>query len=254
MKSMSLKTPLKSKTLQQTVHDAVRDAILIGELKPGEPVSLKQIAEQLGVSTMPVRESLRQLEAQGLVTFASQRKILITQLTLEDLKEFYWIRVPLEVRAFLRNFDSLDQNSIKELRSLQQKMSKKGIGEPEWNKINREFHMILYGADKSPVLKDVLSWLWMNVAPYLAIFARSSAVIDANRAHLQIIELIEKKDKRAAEKVLQKHLESGVLVVASVLQPQQTSDDPGSSKQSIGDEADAPPEKAETRKRAKNSL
>lgn len=205
--------------------DAVRDAILIGELKPGEPVSLKQIAEKLGVSTMPVRESLRQLEAQGLVTFASQRKILITKLTLEDLKEFYWIRIPLEIRAFQRNFEHLDQNEIKMLKVLQEKMSKKGIREAEWNKVNREFHMILYGADKSPVLKGVLSWLWMNVAPYLAIFARSSALEDANRAHLELIDLIEKKEGKKAARVLQKHLESGVQVVSVFLHPEQAAAD-----------------------------
>lgn len=206
------------------MHDAVRNAILIGELKPGELISLKEIAEKLGVSTMPVRESLRQLEAQGLVTFASQRKILVTKLTLEDLKEFYWIRIPLEIRAFRRNFDSLDEQKIKELRNLQERLSKKGIKEAEWNRINREFHMILYGADKSPVLKGALAWLWNNVAPYLAIFASSSALTDANRAHVQLLDLIEKKDAKKAEKVLQKHLESGVKVVSTVLDSGQ--DDP----------------------------
>ena len=101
---MSLRTPLKNKTLQKTVHDAVRNAILIGELKPGELISLKEIAEKLGVSTMPVRESLRQLEAQGLVTFASQRKILVTKLTLEDLKEFVLDTHPSRNSGFQAEF------------------------------------------------------------------------------------------------------------------------------------------------------
>ncbi len=242
---MTLRNPLKNKTLQQTVHDAVRNAILIGELKPGELISLKEIAEKLRVSTMPVRESLRQLEAQGLVTFASQRKILITKLTLEDLKEFYWIRIPLEIRAFRRNFGSLDQHKIKELRTLQESMAKKGITEAEWNKINRKFHMILYGADKSPVLRGALSWLWNNVAPYLAIFARSSALNDANQAHLQLLDLIEKKDARKAEKVLQKHLESGTQVVSMFLNSEQVAGVAygRSRRRSVSGEADASLEK-----------
>ena len=227
------------------MHDAVRNAILIGELKPGELISLKEIAEKLRVSTMPVRESLRQLEAQGLVTFASQRKILITKLTLEDLKEFYWIRIPLEIRAFRRNFDSLDQHKIKKLRALQVSMAKKGITEAEWNKINREFHMILYGADRSPVLRGALSWLWNNVAPYLAIFARSSALNDANKAHLQLIDLIEQKDARKAEKVLQKHLESGTQVVSMFLNSEQVARvaHGRSRRRPVSGEADASPEK-----------
>jgi DNA-binding GntR family transcriptional regulator len=217
---MSLRSPLKKKTLQQTVCDAVRNAILIGELKPGELISLRDIAEKLGVSTMPVRESLRQLEAQGLVTFASQRKILITKLTIEDLTEFYWIRVPLELRAFRRNFESIDEQRLKGLRALQERMSKRGISEAEWNRLNRQFHFILYGAEKSYVLNGALSWLWNNVAPYLAIFARSSALEDANHSHFRLLELIEKKDPATAEKVLQKHLESGNEVVGDYLKPE----------------------------------
>ena len=224
---MSLKNPLKKKTLQQTVYDAVRNAILIGEVKPGELISLREIAEKLGVSTMPVRESLRQLEAQGLVTFASQRKILITKLAIEDLSEFYWIRIPLELRAFERNFESLDQHQLKTLRGLQERMSKRGISEIEWNRLNRQFHFILYGAEKSHVLNGALAWLWNNVAPYLAIFARSSALQDANHAHSRLLELIEKKDLEAAEKVLRKHLESGMSVVGEYLKSE-ASADPGS--------------------------
>jgi DNA-binding GntR family transcriptional regulator len=224
MIKMSLRSPLKKKTLQQTVHDAVRDAILIGEVKPGELISLRDVAEKLGVSTMPVRESLRQLEAQGLVTFASQRKILITKLAIEDLHEFYWIRVPLELKAFKRNFENLGPQRLKGLRGLQEKMSKRGITEAEWNRLNRQFHFVLYGVEKSPVLDGALSWLWNNVAPYLAIFARSAALEGANKAHSRLLELIEKRDHAAAEKVLQKHLEDGMEEVGDFLKSEPSSD------------------------------
>jgi DNA-binding GntR family transcriptional regulator len=215
---MSLKTPIKKTTLQQSVLNAIRDAILTGELKPGEPISLKEIATQLDVSTMPVRESLRQLEAQGLVTFASQKEIRVTKLSVEDLQEFYWIRTPLELMAFERALPHLDDKRIAELRKLNEEMSKDGVGGIKWASLNRRFHMIIYGAENSQVLREALDWLWNNVSPYLSIYAQSSALHDANTAHREIIEAIAERDLAKGKEVLKRHLESGLTVVIPYFQ------------------------------------
>jgi len=215
---MSLKAPIKKTTLQQSVLNAIRNAILTRELQPGEPISLKEIANQLDVSTMPVRESLRQLEAQGLVTFASQKEIRVTKLSVEDLQEFYWIRTPLELMAFERAFPDLDDKRIAELRKLHEEMSTKGVRATKWATLNRRFHMILYGAERSQVLKEALNWLWNNVSPYLSIYAQSSALDEANAAHGEVIEAIAERNLERAKAALKEHLESGLTVVTPYLQ------------------------------------
>ena len=208
---------IKVKTVQKTVYNILRDAIMNGDLTPGEQLSLTEIASTLKVSTMPVREALRQLEAQGLVTFTSQKKIHVTQLSIEDLAEFYWIRIPLECRSFARNFEKLQEKHIEKLKELNLRMCEEGVNGTEWATLNREFHMILYGADKSPVLNNALSWLWNNVSPYLSIYAQTVAVSDANIVHTKIIEAIVNKDMNKAIQLLKGHLRSGLTVVGPYL-------------------------------------
>lgn len=208
---------IKVKTVQKTVYNILRDAIMNGDLSPGEQLSLTEIAGSLKVSTMPVREALRQLEAQGLVTFTSQKKIHVTQLSIEDLAEFYWIRIPLECRSFARNFDNLQEKQIEKLKELHNRMCVDGVNGTEWATLNREFHMILYGADKSRVLNNALSWLWNNVSPYLSIYAQTTAVSDANIVHAKIIEAIVNNDLNKAIQFLKGHLRSGLTVVGPYL-------------------------------------
>ena len=79
---------IKVKTVQKTVYEILRDAIMNGDLLPGEHLSLTEIASTLKVSTMPVREALRQLEAQGLVSSHLKRKFTLRNFPLKILKSF----------------------------------------------------------------------------------------------------------------------------------------------------------------------
>ena len=206
---MTLKVPIKHNSLQKTVYDVLRAAILNGELTPGEQISLGDIAKKLNVSTMPVREALRTLEAQGMITFSSQKKIAVTQLSAEGLEEFYWIRIPLECRSFARNFSMLGSEALKELHKLHQLMSDVNTSGPEWVRLNRKFHMTLYGAEKSRVLKGALAWLWDNVTAYLNIYAQNSSLVEkANRAHADLIQAIREKRAQEALEILREHLRS----------------------------------------------
>jgi DNA-binding GntR family transcriptional regulator len=214
---VTLIEPIKAESLQKKVYDVLRAAILSGELKPGENLTLGEIAKKLHVSTMPVREALRRLESQGMITFSSQKGITVTQLSVEDLEEFYWIRIPLECRAFARNVGKLSPKDIKDLENLDKLMRKKENRGPEWVRLNRKFHMILYGSDKSPVLKGALAWLWDNVTAYLNIYAQSSIIDEANDLHKGMIDAIKNKDFGKASQLLEQHLNSGLLVVGPTL-------------------------------------
>jgi len=208
-----LEKPIVYVSLQDKVYEVLRAAILNGDLRPGESLSLTEISKQLNVSTTPVREALRRLEAQGLVTFSSQKRITVTELSVEELEEFYWIRIPLECRAFSRNFLKLKNAEIEELERLNKRMCRSEISAPEWVRLNRKFHMILYGAAKSPVFKGALAWLWDNVTPYLNIYANDRSRVDeAGRMHAKIIEAVKKKRPEEGIKLMEEHLMSGYLV------------------------------------------
>jgi DNA-binding GntR family transcriptional regulator len=87
------------RTMQRIVTDRVRSAILSGQFGPGERVPQDDLAQQLGVSRMPVREALRILESEGLVELRPHRGAVVVDLLPEDIAEVFEIRAMLEGKA-----------------------------------------------------------------------------------------------------------------------------------------------------------
>jgi DNA-binding GntR family transcriptional regulator len=211
---MILDTPIKKQSLQKMTYESLRQAILEREIEPGAVIKISELAEKLNVSTMPVREALRQLEVENLVSFNSNKSIVVSRLSRNELHDIYDLRVPLEIMALLKCFDRGDKQGIKRLEELHRKMSKKRISGAEWFNLNRFFHLSLYEMSGSPRLCKILQGLWNSTGPYLRIFSESEeAVTRANREHALILEAFRNGDRAKAEKVLRNHLSNGLRVI-----------------------------------------
>ena len=215
---MILDTPIKKQSLQKMAYQSLRQAILEREIEPGAIIKISELAEKLNVSTMPVREALRQLEVENLVSFNSNKSIVANRLSREELHDIYFLRIPLEVMALLKCFDRCDKQGFRRLEELHRKMSKKNINGAKWFNLNRVFHMCLYEMSGSPRLCKILQGLWNSTGPYLRIFSESKkAVTRANREHALILEALRSGDRANAKKVLRKHLRNGLRVIESHL-------------------------------------
>ena len=84
------------RTLQSLVYEHIRDAILTGRLAPGQRVVAAKIAEEMGVSRMPVRESLRRLETEGLITTVPHKEAVVRRLSAKEMEDIYSVRLVLE--------------------------------------------------------------------------------------------------------------------------------------------------------------
>ena len=87
------------KTLRQEVYDQLRDKIISAEILPGEAVSLRGLAEKFGVSLMPVREALWQLESERIIVIESNKRIRVNTLTAKEMEEALRLRLLLESTA-----------------------------------------------------------------------------------------------------------------------------------------------------------
>lgn len=87
---------LPYKSLRDAVASAIREAIMSGELKPGQHLAEAKLAQQMGISRAPVREALRQLEAEGLVTSSPHKGSFVAELSMDDLWEIYTLRAAIE--------------------------------------------------------------------------------------------------------------------------------------------------------------
>ena len=211
---MILDTPIKKQSLQKMVYSTLRQAILLREIEPGEPINIKKIAEKLNVSTMPVREALRQLEIEGVVSFNSNKRILVSQLSRQELHEIYELRIPLEIMALSKCFDRRDKPGLNQLDELHRKMTKAGLSGAQWFDLNRNFHMKIYEMSGSLRLYQILQGLWNSTGPYLHIFSESAkAVARANQEHVSILDALRRGDRVMAKRVLTKHLKNGLAVI-----------------------------------------
>jgi DNA-binding GntR family transcriptional regulator len=216
---MILGTPIQKQSLQKMVRETLRQAILEREIKPGEQINIRKMAEKLAVSTMPVREALRELEAEGLIAFQSNKRILANRLSPEDLNEIYAIRIPLEEIALLKSLERNDKPGIKRLEELHRQMDKPGVIGGEWFNLNRAFHMKLHEMSGSVRLFQILQGLWNSTGPYLRLFSDSAkAVSQANREHAEILDCLRRNDPAQAKKILRSHLRNGLKTIDAALE------------------------------------
>src|SRR5215216_4305615 len=104
--------PIQRQTIASMTIKALRDRILRGDYPEGEPLRQDAIADELGVSRIPVREALRQLEAEGLVVFNPHRGAIVSSLSLDEIDEVFALRGDIEAGLIRRAIPLLDADDL----------------------------------------------------------------------------------------------------------------------------------------------
>src|SRR4029077_11868099 len=100
--SGSASVELRHRTMAEAALERLREAIIMGELTPGTPLRLEDLARQLGMSISPIREAVRQLEALGLAEHVPHHGAKVMRLDVEELRELFAVRLALEGMAVRR--------------------------------------------------------------------------------------------------------------------------------------------------------
>lgn len=216
---MATNSPIRLPSIPDVIYDEVRRDIAQGVYRPG-PLSIRKLAERFDVSTMPVREALRRLEGEGLVSFEGGRRIRVNALTLDDLQELLSIRIALETLALTAAIPTLqsDKRLVRELKLLIQQMDDERDDAGAWRTTNREWHELIYRAAGMPRLAGMIAQLWTSVEPYMRLYLTKSASLQVSqRQHRAILAAAVKGDVATAEKVLREHLEGPFVELAERL-------------------------------------
>src|SRR5690606_35021706 len=112
-----LESPKRNETLREQLVDTLRQAVLGGQIQPGEKVVEAQLAEQLGVSRGPLREAIRQLIEEGLIEQTPYKGSVVRTLSVRDIEEMYSYRILIESFAFERVWDRRGPEFFEALRS-----------------------------------------------------------------------------------------------------------------------------------------
>lgn len=163
---------ITSVTLRQKVYEQLRANITGAELLPGEVISLRGLAEEFGVSLLPVREAVWQLESERILVVESNKRIQVNHLTRKEYKEILNLRLLLESEAVDKACQIRTKASIAKVERAYRAMEKHaGINHRSYIKKNDEFHHAIYSCAKSPLLMDLIQRLLARVNPYIYLYA-----------------------------------------------------------------------------------
>lgn len=195
------------RTAHELVRDTLRRAILRGTLVGGTRLVQSEIAAELGVSTTPVREALRDLATEGLVDLDAHRGASVHQLDLSEVQEIYSLRLLLEPEAMRRASAELDETTLEQAELVRQQMDAE-LDNGIWADLNREFHGILVGGLKLPRLRAILHNLQDGAAPYVGRVLQHVVPLrdQANHEHRELIEALRDKDGDRAAAITDAHL------------------------------------------------
>ncbi len=197
----------KINTRKDLVADMIRKRISRGSFKPGDKLDEVLIAEELNVSRSPVREALRMLEAEGLITSIPNRGAVVTERSLDELRELYFTRSLLEGIAVERAVPHLTKRILDRLDGIQYAASLTSDHE-ELLTLNNEFHMRIYRAYPQSFLSNYIQQLRNMAAPYNSLYLDTEGNIQlAWEDHRKIFEACVAGDAKKAKCETQKHLD-----------------------------------------------
>lgn len=190
------------------VAAVLRDAILVGEYQPGERIRQDELAEKTGASRLPVREALRALEAEGLVTVIANTGAWVTRLSIEECHELYQMRERLEPLLLRMNVPLLPEAAIDGLELLADTMELADDVE-RFLRLDREFHLSCLEAATTRVLGDTVHSLWNRTQHYRRAVTRlfySDGDHSVHYDHHLIVGALRRRDEEEAERVLTGHI------------------------------------------------
>lgn len=225
---MSHDIPPKSQ-LQHLIADRLRTAILEGELKPGQWLRQRQLAEQFDVSQMPVREALKELAAEGLVEHIPYRGMRVVAFSPEDVEDLYRHRSVLEGMAARAAAEHITPEDLDRLQELQTQMAAHLTLEhlADYRRLNREFHLVIIEASGRGYLTRTLQqmWaafptmLWSNFA-HTAIYSAPERDTSDIGEHDAILEALKHQDADTAEQRMAAHILAAGHDLVSTLRAQ----------------------------------
>src|SRR5262245_27214001 len=197
--------PVK-RTIADQVAEVVRQRILTGQLKGGQPIRQEHLAAELGVSRIPLREALKQLAAEGFVTITSHKGAVVAELSVAEVEELFEIRLKLESWLLQLAIPAMTE---RDLAALDQNMDEQRRPDilPRWGDVNWRLHEIRYRPANRPITLKMLKNIHDKIDRYLRLEVTMRSGFDrALREHDGLIALCRARDIPGAVSLLERHI------------------------------------------------
>lgn len=193
-------------------YEELRRRILTGEIPPGSVFSQTMLAQEIGVSTTPLREALRRLAAEGMVQLDSHRDARVTPLTAEEARNLYVIRENLDPLAAELAATSRTPSDISKIEAALKRLTPlSNSSDLDALTAHREFHRSIYLSSHNPLLIGILEGLWDKADQYrqIGLQSQKNSKKDQTRVqeeHVQIADAVIAGQAEQAREAMQRHV------------------------------------------------
>ena len=196
--------------LRDVVFQTLRQAILKGELQPGERLMEIKLADRLGVSRTPIREAIRKLELEGLVVMVPRKGAAVANITEKDTKDVLEVRRTLEMFAVEVACERITAEQLEQLKKAAKafEASKGSMDVIRIAETDMQFHEVIYEATQNERLVQMLNNLRENMYRYRIEYLKDPNYYDSlMREHREILEAIVAGDKQRARACMESHID-----------------------------------------------
>lgn len=218
---------IRAQTVQELVYKELEHAIVTARIKPGERLVTEELARQMGISRIPIREAIGRLEARNFLKIQPKKGTLVNELSERKLKEILEIRLLLELPAARKAAIAATKDTVETI----ERLNSQYVSAQQKNdadralSVNREFHFTIYRGANMPILLSMIQNLWDQVSPYYHLMFRQTLFHDPHTGrayHQKIIDGITENDPHMVSKWLKIDLTESTDFVMNVIRSMKT--------------------------------
>lgn len=215
--------PIKRQTLTSAVTESLRKRILSGEFADGQQLRQEALSNEYGVSRVPVREALRQLEAEGLIQIIDHKGALVSKLSFEDVQELLEIRAQLESTVLAASIPCQTEDDLTLAQATLDEFEQALVSNDvrQWGELNSRFHLALYRSAKRPNTLSLIESLHNKTDRYTRMqILFTHTMVRAHDEHSRLLQLCRERKVDEAAEFVRFHILSAGRALDAYLQAQ----------------------------------
>ncbi len=199
-------------TTQEYVYLRLRNALMVGAIAPGSALTIRGLADYMGISPTPIREALRRLSSENAIEFLENRRIHIPQITLGRFEELILLRTTLEAHAAERALPYVSEILIGEMQAVDDQMdaAQNADAFDDLTILNQRFHQMLYTANPNQTVMPLIDSIWLQLGPFQRqIMQRIMGSFQIDR-HKEILQALTSRDSQALRSATIADIQDGI--------------------------------------------
>lgn len=206
-------------TLHEHVYQTVRRALIVGRIAPGKGLSLRGLAEALGVGVMPARDAIRRLSAEQALEVRPNRRVYVPTMTAEHFDELMRARLLLEPECAVRALPAIDAARLARIVAHDEAVNRAyADGDAEaYMAANHAFHFDIYRAEASDVLVPLVEGLWVRFGPFMRTVYGILGTAEIEDKHALAITAIRRGDAAALKAAIEADILDGMTFLGRTI-------------------------------------